>query len=117
MGRMNQTKRPMNSTTVGKTNGLKNSGIPLGGLGTGTVELRSDGLFHEWQIMNNAPWGPGPGPAITPAVKCAGADVCPWDDALYVGLQVHGDGVNHSAHLSIAPAPSRNLNEPYAMPW
>ncbi len=40
--------------------GLRHSGIPLGGLGTGSVELRSDGYFHEWQIMNNAPWGAGP---------------------------------------------------------
>jgi len=100
-----------------KADGLKHSGIPLGGLGTGTVELRSDGLFHEWQIMNNAPWGPGPGPGITPEVKCAGGDVCSLGDALHMGLQVHGDGVNHSAYLSTAPAPSRILNEPYAMPW
>lgn len=29
------------------------SGIPLGGLGCGTVEIRGDGGFHEWQIFNN----------------------------------------------------------------
>ncbi|MBC7288062.1 MAG: hypothetical protein H5T86_08495, partial [Armatimonadetes bacterium] len=29
------------------------SGIPLGGLGCGTVEIRGDGAFHEWQIFNN----------------------------------------------------------------
>ncbi len=32
------------------------SGIPLGGIGAGTVELRDDGLFHEWQIFGN--WHP-----------------------------------------------------------
>ena len=30
-------------------------GVPLGGIGTGTVELRGDGSFREWQIFNN--WG------------------------------------------------------------
>jgi uncharacterized protein (DUF608 family) len=32
------------------------SGIPLGGIGTGSVELRADGRFYEWQIFNNLPW-------------------------------------------------------------
>jgi len=31
------------------------SGVPLGGLGTGTLEIRRDGAFHQWQIFNN--WG------------------------------------------------------------
>lgn len=35
-----------------------NSGIPLGGVGTGTVEVRPDGLFHEWEIMNTGQWSP-----------------------------------------------------------
>lgn len=34
------------------------SGIPLGGIGTGTVEIRPDGLFHEWEVCNNGPWSP-----------------------------------------------------------
>ncbi|HOX36765.1 MAG TPA: GH116 family glycosyl hydrolase [Candidatus Brocadiia bacterium] len=34
------------------------SGIPLGGLGTGSVEIRSDGYFHEWQIFNLGAWAP-----------------------------------------------------------
>jgi hypothetical protein len=29
--------------------------VPLGGLGTGSLELHSDGSFREWQIFNN--WG------------------------------------------------------------
>ncbi|MBR3178293.1 MAG: hypothetical protein IKF49_02175 [Clostridia bacterium] len=28
------------------------SGVPLGGLGTGSIELRPDGEFHSWQIAN-----------------------------------------------------------------
>ncbi len=34
------------------------SGIPLGGLGTGSVEIRADGYFHEWQIFNIGAWAP-----------------------------------------------------------
>jgi len=30
-----------------------NSGIPLGGIGCGTVEIRADGNFYDWQIFNN----------------------------------------------------------------
>jgi len=32
------------------------SGMPLGGIGTGSVEIRSDGYFHEWMIFNLGPW-------------------------------------------------------------
>ncbi len=35
------------------TNKTHNSGIALGGLGTGTVELLPDGEFHYWQIANS----------------------------------------------------------------
>ncbi len=35
-----------------------NSGVALGGLGTGTIELRPDGRFYNWQIFNNPPWTP-----------------------------------------------------------
>ena len=28
------------------------SGIPLGGIGSGSVELLPDGEFHYWQIAN-----------------------------------------------------------------
>lgn len=34
------------------------SGIPLGGIGTGSVEIRPDGLFYEWQIFNTGRWSP-----------------------------------------------------------
>jgi len=32
------------------------SGVPLGGIGTGSVELRADGRFYEWHIFNNGRW-------------------------------------------------------------
>lgn len=35
------------------------SAVPLGGLGAGTVELRADGRFVDWNIFNNAPAGGG----------------------------------------------------------
>ncbi len=31
------------------------SAVPLGGLGTGTLELRADGSLADWQIFNNSP--------------------------------------------------------------
>ena len=34
------------------------SGIPLGGLGTGSIEIRPDGYFYEWQIFNKGIWSP-----------------------------------------------------------
>ncbi|MCY2928260.1 MAG: GH116 family glycosyl hydrolase [Planctomycetota bacterium] len=40
-----------------------NSGIPLGGLGTGSVEIRPDGYFHEWHIFNMGLWSPNQPPA------------------------------------------------------
>ena len=33
-----------------------NSGAPLGGIGTGFVEIRPDGAFHEWEILNEGKW-------------------------------------------------------------
>ena len=33
------------------------SGAPLGGIGTGFVEIRADGCFYEWQIFNSGAWG------------------------------------------------------------
>jgi len=36
------------------------SGIALGGIGTGGIELRKDGNFYNWSIFNNYPLGSGP---------------------------------------------------------
>ena len=33
------------------------SAVPLGGMGTGSFELRADGTFHEWTIENQSPGG------------------------------------------------------------
>eukprot|EP00731_Ephydatia_muelleri_P017942 Em0010g1040a len=34
------------------------SSVPLGGISTGSFELRADGSFHEWTIFNQYPAGP-----------------------------------------------------------
>jgi len=36
------------------------SGIAIGGIGTGTLELRKDGIFRNWSIFNNEPVFGGP---------------------------------------------------------
>lgn len=36
------------------------SGIAHGGIGTGGIELRQDGIFRNWHIFNNLPFGTGP---------------------------------------------------------
>jgi uncharacterized protein (DUF608 family) len=36
--------------------GLRSS-VPLGGITTGSIELRGDGTFHEWTIENQSPAG------------------------------------------------------------
>jgi uncharacterized protein (DUF608 family) len=36
------------------------SGIALGGIGVGSIELRKDGNFYNWSIFNNYPHGGGP---------------------------------------------------------
>lgn len=54
------------------------SGIPLGGIGAGSVEIRPDGLFHEWQIFNAGQWSPGS--------LCAGKELpaLPSDNLLFL---------------------------------
>src|SRR5579862_8578014 len=34
------------------------SGIPLGGIGAGSVEIRPDGYFADWLIFNMGAWSP-----------------------------------------------------------
>lgn len=36
------------------------SGIPLGGLGTGSVELMETGRFRDWELFNNYQWSGNP---------------------------------------------------------
>ena len=70
------------------------SGAPLGGIGTGFVEIRSDGCFYEWQIFNSGPWAqyaksttrpPMPGPQYLRFVlRTANAGCTPQVRRLYL---------------------------------
>ena len=42
---------------VFRTEKPQQTGIALGGIGTGSVELQPDGEFHFWQIANQSKWG------------------------------------------------------------
>ncbi|MEI6914036.1 MAG: GH116 family glycosyl-hydrolase, partial [Armatimonadota bacterium] len=50
------------------------SGIPLGGIGTGSVEIRPDGLFHDWHMFNVGQWNPN-----SPCSKKVGDALRPQD--------------------------------------
>src|SRR5271157_82916 len=50
----------MSFTATTKRNCKPRSGIALGGIGTGSFELRQDGVFYNWTIFNNKPLNNGP---------------------------------------------------------
>ena len=62
------------------------SGVPLGGIGTGSVEVRSDGYFHEWMIFNLGDWA-SDDPASLPAPQ---PDMDPGALAFFVRAQSDG---------------------------
>ncbi len=55
------------------------SGIPLGGIGAGTVEIQPDGLFHEWQIFNTGKWSPA-----TPCLYPEDVHIVKPDDSVFI---------------------------------
>ena len=63
------------------------SAVTLGGLGSGTLELRADGSFRDWNIFNNSP--------------ASGAPI-QRDDALF-GIRVREDGAIHASTLHTHP--------------
>jgi uncharacterized protein (DUF608 family) len=87
----------------------------MGGLGTGSVEIRADGHFHQWQIMNNHPWGN--------AHPTAEMD----DEGLFFGVAALTKGKARVMMLSRerwgdnSPGFSwedlRWMTDPYHMPW
>lgn len=44
--------------------GKPRSGLALGGIGAGSLELRKDGIFTNWTIFNNQPLFTGPAPQV-----------------------------------------------------
>ena len=57
------------------------SAVPLGGFGTGTVELRADGSFADWLVENGGPGlsehGKAPR-ARAPSARCLSTRRWPW---------------------------------------
>ena len=88
------------------------SGIPLGGIGTGSVEIRPDGCFHDWQIFNAGRWSPqSPEPAC-----CGGKAAIPTmtpDDLTFI-IRTEGacDGVK-VRRLAMR----EQLNNLYSLAW
>ena len=91
--------------------GCRNTGLPLGGIGAGSLELRPDGHFYRWLIMNNLPWGAAP---ATDAMDRYG---------LRFGLTYDlGDGPRCLAlekHLGLDPGQDSWFwfSDPYHLPW
>lgn len=56
-------KTPIN--TYHNSQKIRN-GLAIGGIGTGSAELRPDGIFYNWQIFNNLPRGTGERLIYTP---------------------------------------------------
>jgi len=53
-----QKKQSVYSDTYSNSNRVR-SGIAHGGIGAGSIELRKDGQFYNWSILNNWPLGAG----------------------------------------------------------
>ncbi len=82
------------------------SGVVLGGLGTGSIEIRGDGGIYEWHIFNNRPWGSGP-------------ETDEMDsDGLYFGIVIRFPDRSPRCFLLRKPTtPHPHLNDPYNLPW
>ena len=89
------------------------SGIALGGIGTGSVEVREDGLFHEWQIFNVGQWSPqSPAPACCCGSKPAIPTMKPEDFTFIVRTEGEQGGVK-VRRLAMR----EQLNNLYSMAW
>jgi uncharacterized protein (DUF608 family) len=84
------------------------SGLALGGIGAGWLELRKDGVFYNWNIFNNVPLGQGP------------ALEYPEDTMLFFVVRFEEKGKNPKMKLlqidqgyEVATIPSHH----YTFPW
>jgi uncharacterized protein (DUF608 family) len=82
------------------------SGIPLGGIGTGSVEIRPDGLFHDWHIFNNGPWN-------AQCECCAKVAGPAPDDLVFMVRTETPDGQVLARFLALR----EQLHELYSFPW
>lgn len=91
---------------------IPESGIPLGGIGTGSFEIRADGKFYEWQIFNNKPW------------RCGGA---PWEmqqeefmrpNEFFFAVRAKPNGEGPTVRvLRFESMDLEHGYDPYTLPW
>jgi uncharacterized protein (DUF608 family) len=86
------------------------SGIPLGGIGTGSIEILPDGYFHDWEIFNTGIWSP------RQPMKCRGKQFDLDPDAL--SFYVRTALKNGSDDIKIRRLGMRtDQNELYSLGW
>ncbi len=56
MTKITKTNREIPDYKIKNVSNQDLCGIPLGGIGAGSIELRPDGCLHDWQIFNDRPW-------------------------------------------------------------
>lgn len=94
------------------------SAVPLGGLGAGAVELRGDGTFHEWTIMNGSPAGAAKFGVIGDAWMAMRADPGAGQAATTGIVRTHppayaaGSGVSQIGYSGAYPMSRLSLNDP-----
>lgn len=86
-------------------NSAARSGIPLGGIGTGGVELRPDGRFYDWNIFNNEPFS-----ANGPAESGLGVRDC------FFALRTRG-GVTRPQVRLLSTNETAWESDPYVFSW
>ncbi|MCX8052906.1 MAG: GH116 family glycosyl hydrolase [Armatimonadetes bacterium] len=82
-----------------------NSGIPLGGIGTGSVEIRPDGLFHEWHMFNFGQWNPGS--------PCRCAEAMGPEDLVFMVRTEDSSGQTLVRYLALR----EELHDLYSLAW
>jgi len=88
------------------------SGIPLGGIGTGSVEIRPDGLFHDWEILNIGAWNPN-APCDDAAHSGSKTEAMQPDDLLFVLRTRTSDGGVLVRYLALR----ERLHNLYSLAW
>ncbi|MGQ9454947.1 MAG: GH116 family glycosyl hydrolase [Armatimonadota bacterium] len=81
------------------------SGIPLGGIGTGSVEIRPDGLFHEWHIFNVGQWNPN--------ARCECGELMGTEDLVFLLRVKDSDGRVAVRFLALR----EQLHDLYCFAW
>ncbi len=95
------------------------SGIPLGGLGTGSIEIWPDGSFKEWLIFNNRRWGNYGEPEfyINDSDLAFMIRIAPEGSEPVVRLLKAGFWVETDQDLTYRGCGPSAVVHPYHMPW